>query len=64
MPYHRLGEGKYRSLDRPYPLAGLAPLTAEDLAGAQRGLRGLWAGVHDIELTHQEVREQGHDHHD
>lgn len=36
MPYHRLGEGKYRSLDRPYPLSGVAPLTAEDLAGAQR----------------------------
>ena len=36
MPYHRLAEGKYRSLDRPYPLTGLAPLTAEDLAGAQK----------------------------
>lgn len=36
MPYHRLGEGKYRSLDQPYPLSGVAPLTAEDLAGAQK----------------------------
>jgi len=40
MPYHRLGEGKYRSLDRPYPLSGLAPLTAEDVAGAQKVFEG------------------------
>lgn len=36
MPYHRLGEGKYRSLDRLYPLCGVAPLAAEDLADLQK----------------------------
>jgi pyruvate formate lyase activating enzyme len=36
MPYHRLGEGKYRSLDRQYPLAGVALLTPEELAGVQK----------------------------
>ncbi len=36
MPYHRLAEGKYRSLDRPCPLPGVAPLTVEDLAGVQK----------------------------
>ncbi len=36
MPYHRLAEGKYRSLDRTYPLPGVAPLTATDLMGAQK----------------------------
>jgi pyruvate formate lyase activating enzyme len=46
MPYHRLGEGKYRSLDRAYPLTGLAPLTAEELAGA----RQVFAG-HGLECT-------------
>lgn len=35
MPHHRLGEGKYKSLDRPCPLPGVAPLTAEDLAAVQ-----------------------------
>jgi pyruvate formate lyase activating enzyme len=46
MPYHRLGEGKYRSLDRPYPLTGLTPLTAEDLAGVQKVFAG-----HGLECT-------------
>ncbi len=36
MPYHRLAEGKYRSLDRPSPLPGVMPLSVEDLAGIQR----------------------------
>jgi pyruvate formate lyase activating enzyme len=36
MPYHRLAEGKYRSLDRPCPLPGAAPLSVEDLAGVQK----------------------------
>jgi pyruvate formate lyase activating enzyme len=36
MPYHRLAEGKYRSLDRPSPLAGVAALAVDDLAGAQK----------------------------
>lgn len=40
MPYHRLAEGKYRSLGRPCPLPGVAPLTAEDLAGAQEFFAG------------------------
>jgi pyruvate formate lyase activating enzyme len=40
MPYHRLGEGKYRSLDREYPLSGVAPLSAEDLAGAREVFAG------------------------
>lgn len=46
MPYHRLGEGKYRSLDRPYPLSGIAPLTAEDLVGVQE----IFAG-HGLDCT-------------
>jgi pyruvate formate lyase activating enzyme len=25
MPYHRMGESKYRALDRPYTLDGLPP---------------------------------------
>jgi pyruvate formate lyase activating enzyme len=36
MPYHRLAEGKYRSLDRPSPLDGVAPLAVDDLAGAEK----------------------------
>ena len=36
MPYHRLAEGKYRSLDRPCPLPGVAPLASGDLAGVQK----------------------------
>jgi pyruvate formate lyase activating enzyme len=46
MPYHRLAEGKYRSLDRPCPLTGLSPLTAEDLAGARQVFTG-----HGLECT-------------
>jgi len=46
MPYHRLAEGKYRSLDRPYPLSGVGPLTAEDLAGVQKVFAG-----HGLECT-------------
>lgn len=40
MPYHRLGEGKYRSLDRPYALSGVSALSAADLAGAQELFAG------------------------
>ena len=29
LAYHRLGEGKYANLGRPYPLAGVAPLPKE-----------------------------------
>lgn len=29
LAYHRLGEGKYANLGRPYPLAGVAPLLKE-----------------------------------
>ncbi len=46
MPYHRLAEGKYRSLDRPCPLPGVAPLTARDLAGVQEVFTG-----HGFECT-------------
>jgi len=46
MPYHRLAEGKYRSLDRPCPLPGVAPLTAEDLADVQEFFAG-----HGLECT-------------
>jgi pyruvate formate lyase activating enzyme len=46
MPYHRLAEGKYRSLDRPCPLPGVASLTVEDLAGVQ----ALFGG-HGLECT-------------
>lgn len=36
LPYHRLGQGKYRKLDREYPLEGLEPQSrskVEELAG-------------------------------
>jgi len=43
LSYHRLGEPKYRRLDRDYPLGGQPPLTAERIAWARRILeqRGL-----------------------
>jgi pyruvate formate lyase activating enzyme len=44
MPFHRLGEGKYRSLDRPYPVSGVAPLSAEDLTGAREVFVGYGLG--------------------
>jgi pyruvate formate lyase activating enzyme len=46
MPYHRLAEGKYRSLDLPCPLPGVVPPTVEDLAG----VREVFAG-HGLECT-------------
>ncbi|MCL2001520.1 MAG: glycyl-radical enzyme activating protein, partial [Planctomycetes bacterium] len=32
IPYHSLGEGKHRLLDRSYPLAGIRSLSPEELA--------------------------------
>lgn len=31
LPYHRLGESKWRQLDRPYPMTGVAPHTREEV---------------------------------
>ncbi|MDR1167158.1 MAG: glycyl-radical enzyme activating protein [Deltaproteobacteria bacterium] len=39
LPYHRMGEGKYRFLGRPYPLEGLPPLSANRLRDLNDGLR-------------------------
>ena len=46
MPFHRLGEGKYRSLDRPYPLSDVALLDSEQVASAQKVLMD-----HGLECT-------------
>ena len=34
LPYHRLGENKYKMLDRPYQLAGKKPFNEEQLRKA------------------------------
>lgn len=39
LPYHRLGEGKYRALDRGKPMAGTKPLSRERLEEAAASLR-------------------------
>jgi len=35
LPYHRLGESKYRHLGRPYPLSELAPPSDQDMERAK-----------------------------
>jgi len=39
MPYHRLGSGKYASLDRPYPLLDLAAPSKERLREVRESFR-------------------------
>lgn len=46
LPYHNLGEGKYRQLDRPYPMAGVHPPDKATVKRLNDELRALiWTQV-------------------